>query len=250
MPDIVAFSNAFLIGFVPILLWLIFWLLEDIKHPEPRKLIARAFFAGMVCVLFVIPLQKISLSIIPINLAVPSEVQTLLGFLLIFSWAGIEEALKLFVAWLVVLRHTAVDEPIDVVIYLITVSLGFAALENTLFLITPLANGQLEHGLITGNLRFIGATLIHVLSSATIGMMLATVFFKNAPQKIAYGFIGVILASVLHAFFNFSIIVTSADWLLTIFAGVWVGITFLLLMLEKIKLLKRPAWWEKMFVKK
>jgi len=250
MLNVEALSYAFLIGFVPILVWLWFWLLQDRKHPEPKKLILRAFAAGMLCVFLVIPLQQLTLQFIPINIGVKEEVATLLGFLLIFAWAGLEELLKFLVAWITVLKNRAVDEPIDVVIYLITVSLGFAALENTLFLMTPLANGQLEHGLITGNLRFIGATLIHVLSSATIATALALAFFKNLPHKILYGIIGVILASVLHTLFNFSIITTSADWLLTIFASVWVGITFLLLMLEKIKMLKRPAWWEKMFVKK
>ena len=89
-----------------------------------------------------------------------------------------------------------------------------------------------------------------MLSSAVIGGALAFAFFKQWPTKILYGLIGVILASLLHALFNFSIISFSADLLVTIFAGVWVGIVFLLLILEKIKLLKRPAWWEQMFVSK
>ncbi len=237
MLDVSVFSYAFLIGFVPILIWVAFWLFQDRKHPEPRSLILRAFAAGMLCVAVVIPLQQAVNNLLPI------------GFVLIFLWAALEEVLKLVIAWLVVLRNRAVDEPVDVVIYLITVALGFAALENTLFLITPLANGELEHGLITGNLRFIGATLIHVLSTATIGVFLAFSFFKNNLAKVAYGSVGVILAVLLHTLFNFSIINTNADWLLTIFAGVWVGVTFLLLVLEKVKLLKRPAWWEKMFIK-
>lgn len=233
-----AFSYAFLIGFVPIFIWLAFWLFEDSRHPEPRALIMRAFLIGMLCVALVIPIQKVASDYIA------------MGPLLILAWAGIEEFMKLLLAWAVVLRNRAVDEPLDMVIYLVTVSLGFAALENTLFLVTPLANGQLEHGLITGNLRFIGATLIHVLSSAVIGVSLALVFFKSTFKKIWYGIIGVILATALHALFNFSIINTSADWLLTVFTGVWVGIMFLLLILEKIKIIKRPAWWEKMFIKK
>lgn len=238
MLNLEAFSYAFLIGFVPIFIWLTFWLFEDRRHPEPHALIIRAFLVGMLCVALVIPLQKIVSDYL-------SQ-----GPLLLLAWAGIEEIMKLLLAWAVVLRNRAVDEPLDMVIYLVTVALGFAALENTLFLVTPLANGQLEHGLITGNLRFIGATLIHVLSSAVIGVSLALVFFKGLFKKIWYGIIGVILATALHTLFNFSIINTSADWLLTVFTGVWVGIMFLLLILEKIKIIQRPAWWEKMFIKK
>lgn len=173
-----------------------------------------------------------------------------MGFILIVIWAAIEELLKLGMAWVVVLRHRAVDEPIDIPIYLITVALGFAALENTLFLISPFSNGLFEQGLITGNLRFLGATLIHVVSSTIIASSLAFTFYKSRFKKVLYGFIGVILAVALHALFNFSIINTSADLLLTIFAAVWVGVMFLLLMLEKVKLLQRPQWWKKAFIKK
>lgn len=227
-----------MIGFIPTLIWLMFWLLQDRKKPEPLALLVRAFIAGMVCVLLVLPIQKLAVDYIPMS------------FLLIFVWAAAEELLKLLAAWITALRTSATDEPIDIPIYLITVALGFAALENTLFLITPLSNGLFEQSLITGNLRFLGATLIHVVSSAIIAGGFAFAFYKNRFKKFAYGFLGVILAIVLHALFNFSIIKASADLLLTIFAAVWVGVMFLLLMLERVKLLQRPAWWEKVFLKK
>lgn len=244
MFDVESFSYALLVGFVPVLIWLGFWLLEDRRRPEPRGLILRAFVAGMITVLLVLPLQKTTLGLFPdATLSTPP-------FIIILIWAGIEEILKLVVAWVAVLRHRAVNEPIDIPIYLITVALGFAALENTLFLLTPLGNGEIWSALLTGNLRFLGATLIHVLSSAVIGGALAFAFYKGHLKQLYYGLIGLILATVLHTLFNFTIINTRADYLLTIFAGVWVGIVFLLLVLERVKLLKRPAWWEKMFIKK
>lgn len=238
MFNVASFSYAFLIGFIPTLIWVGFWLLQDTKHPEPRHLVVRAFAAGMLCVLLVLPVQKLTADYFST------------GFLLLLLWAAIEEVMKFLIAWVAVLRHRAVDEPIDIPLYLITVALGFAALENTLFLITPLANGQFEHGLITGNLRFLGATLIHVLSTAVIGGALALAFYKNQLKKFLYGSAGVILAVLLHALFNFSIINTRADLLLTIFAAVWVGIVFLLLVLEQVKSVHRPAWWEKISFKK
>lgn len=231
-------SYAFLLGFIPTLIWVMFWLLQDTKKPEPQMLVLRAFLGGMLCVVLVLPLQKLAVDVIP------------LGFVLIMIWAAIEELMKLFIAWVLVLRNSAVDEPIDIPIYMITLALGFAALENTLFLITPFANGQLEHGLITGNLRFLGATLIHVVSSATIAGLMALGFYKDRYKKFVYGIGGVILAITLHTLFNFTIINSSADLLLTVFAAVWVGVMFLLLMLERVKLLQRPAWWQKIFIKK
>jgi RsiW-degrading membrane proteinase PrsW (M82 family) len=198
----------------------------------------------MVTVLLVLPLQKFALNV------VPGASLTNSSGMIIFIWATIEELMKLVVAWVVILRHRKVDEPIDIPIYLITLALGFAALENTLFLLTPLGNGELLGSFLTGNLRFLGATLIHVLSSAVIGGALAFAFFEGHLKKLYLGAAGVILAVLLHTLFNFTIINTRADNLLTIFAGVWVGIVFLLLLLERVKLLQRPAWWEKMFTPK
>lgn len=223
---------------MPVLIWLAFWLSQDLKRPEPKRLIVRAFVSGMLAVLLVLPLQKLAADMVP-----P-------GLLLVTAWAAIEEIMKLGIAWVAVLRNSAVDEPIDVPMYIITVALGFAALENTLFLLTPFASGQLESGLITGNLRFIGAALIHALSSATVAGALAFAFYKNWYTRLLYGFAGVILAIALHTLFNFSIINTGADFVLVVFSAVWVGVVFLLLALEKVKLVARPAWWEKIFIKK
>lgn len=227
---------AFIAGFIPALLWLAFWLLEDRRRPEPERLITRAFVAGMIAVPLVIPVQAILANVLT------------QGPLLILAWAAVEEISILAIAWIAVLRHRAVDEPIDIPMYLITVALGFAALENTLFLLNPLNDAGVLDQLVTGNLRFIGATLIHTLSEAVIGGMLAVAFYKGWFTKFLYGIGGVILAILLHTLFNLSILRSDADHLLSVFSFVWIGIVFLLVALERIKLVRRPAWWQKLFL--
>ena len=70
---------------------------------------------------------------------------------------------------MVALHSVHNKEPIDAMIYCIVVALGFAALENTFFIMDPLLNGEVTKGLLTGNMRFIGSTLVHIVSSASIG---------------------------------------------------------------------------------
>ena len=54
-------------------------------------------------------------------------------------------------------------------------------------------------------------------------------------------FIGLILASTLHALFNFFILKSNGDsGLLSTFLGVWIGIVLLILVFERIKRIRKP----------
>ena len=155
--------------------------------------------------------------------------------LLFTVWSAMEELIKYVMARLTVLHKHEDDEPIDSVIYMVTLALGFAAAENTLFLLSPLSGDTIMQTILTGDLRFVGATLLHVLSSAVIGVALALSFYKSKKQKRHYIVVGVILAAALHATFNFLILNTPEEHLLRTFGLVWLGLIVLLAMLEYIK---------------
>lgn len=227
LPEASTLLYALLGGVLPAVLWLLFWLREDKKCPEPRGLILLGFIAGMLAVIVVIPIEQ-------------EAAHFFTGTLLVVVWAIIEEVLKFTAAYIAVLRRCAVNEPIDTVIYMITVALGFAALENTLFLLSPIGDGFVVESILTGNLRFLGATLLHVLASASIGAALAFSFYHKRSRVYALWF-GLILASTLHALFNFFILKSngSSELLWTLFA-VWTGIIILILVFERIKQIKDP----------
>ncbi|MBI5003565.1 PrsW family intramembrane metalloprotease [Candidatus Kaiserbacteria bacterium] len=210
-------------GILPALAWLWFWLREDSKHPEPRQLIALAFLAGMATVAVVIPVENYVGTFI--------QDQTIL----FTAWSAIEELTKYLVALSTVLWRHEDDEPVDVVIYMIIVALGFAAAENSLFLLSPLAGHTVYETIITGNLRFIGATLLHVLSSAMVGVVLALSFYSSRIDKFYHAVTGVILAIVLHSLFNFFILNEPEESVLRTFGFVWLGVIALLAVLEFIK---------------
>ena len=114
-------------------------------------------------------------------------------------------------------------------------ALGFAALENTFFLITPLQQGDILRSVVMGDLRFVGATLLHTLASATVGLSLALSYYKPALERKLYALAGVILAIFLHLVFNFFILQEGSGATFWMFLVIWVGIVGVFLMTERIK---------------
>lgn len=209
-------------GVIPALLWLFFWLLEDRCEPEPKRYIFFSFIAGMAAVFPVLFAERYAATFAS-------------GTLLLLLWAIVEEIFKFGAAYIVALRSSVFDEPLDAVVYMVTAALGFSAFENMLFLMGPIEQGDLLKTIVTGDLRFIGATLLHTLSSATIGIALALSFYKSKAVRRMSAFIGVILATLLHTFFNFFILQEGGGATFWIFLTIWFGVIAILLFTERIK---------------
>ncbi|MDO8593308.1 MAG: PrsW family glutamic-type intramembrane protease [bacterium] len=201
---------AFIGGLLPSFIWLYFLLKEDASHPEPKALIALTFVAGMVAVPFALLLETYAKNTLKDDLSV------------ITAWALIEEVLKYAMAAVFIFWRRAVDEAPDYVIYMITVALGFASAENMLFLITPISYGSIASGFFTGDIRFLGSTLLHVVASAAIGFALAFSTRDRPGGRIVAASLGLILAVVLHTAFNMLIINQGASTALAAFFLVWV----------------------------
>jgi RsiW-degrading membrane proteinase PrsW (M82 family) len=220
--DGVGLLVAVLGGILPALLWLVVWLMEDRCDPEPKRYIFFCFIAGMIAVPLVLPLEQ-------------RVAHYLTGPYLLAMWATLEELFKFGAAYVAALRFRVFDEPLDGVIYLITAALGFSALENVFFLLTPAADGDLLRTIVTGDLRFIGATLLHTLASATVGVALALSFYKSARVRRLAALGGVILASALHTLFNFFILSSGSGSTFMVFLVIWLGIVALLFTIEQVK---------------
>lgn len=216
---------ALLGGALPALFWLWFWLRQDQKKPEPTGLIVRTFVAGMIVVPLVLPLQKLALGMFS-------------GASLMLIWVIIEETLKYAIALIVILWHKAVDEPIDYIIYMITIALGFAALENALFIWNPLVAGDISGSIITGNFRFLGATLLHILASGTVGIFLAFAFYKRDSVKLLAGTFGLFMAIILHTLFNLFIMDANGETIISVFLAVWLLVILMFMIFEKVKQLE------------
>src|SRR3989338_4141857 len=192
------FYSALLVtlGLAPSLVWLSFYLRKDC-HPEPKYLLTKAFLMGIIISPLAILLQLGF-----------SELRTLVGLEVFsqctpafFLWSSfVEEFLKFFAIYLVIVWSPEFDEPVDGMIYMISAALGFAAIENMLVMFNLMPDGA-GTALNTLALRFIGATLLHALASGLMGYFLAmSWFFQNHRKKLII--FGLTMATLFHAAFN------------------------------------------------
>lgn len=226
---------VFVTGFLPPILWLWFWLHED-PHPEPKRKLLQSFVAGM-CIVPLAFLLEFVFYRASIRAGFVAE-GMLTSVFLLGGWAFIEEVSKFWVAWEVDLKRSVYNEPVDALIYLITVALGFSVLENILFLANATLSTDILESAITANMRFFGATLLHTVSSGIVGTSVALSFFHHKHQhRNIVG--GLILATVLHGAFNALIIYSSSTGeIFTVFSVVWTLVIMLILVFEKIKRLR------------
>ena len=120
------------IALLPILILVYYIYHKDKKSPEPTGQLVKAFFYGILSV-------PLSLCIsIPLGLigVYPTEATSILGSVsaAFFGAAIPEEIAKFIMLWLLLRKNPYFDEKMDGIVYAVFVSLGFAALENIMYI--------------------------------------------------------------------------------------------------------------------
>jgi len=153
-------------GFLPAIFWLWFWLKEDSERPEPKMMLIITFLGGMAAVILSIALEIYS-----------KPYADKLGNYGTMIYVAIEEIVKFSFAFMIALKSRFDNEPIDPLIYMIATALGFAALENSIFITSSYLDEGVSASVSNGIQRFLGATLLHTAASGSIGLALGLSFY-------------------------------------------------------------------------
>jgi len=221
-------------GILPSFLWLLFYLKRDV-HPESNWMVLKIFFYGMLAAL---PAILLEMGFLQITGPFRNGGLIISGLNVFLGVALIEELLKYLVVREKVLKHPELDEPIDIMLYMIIAALGFAASENILILFSLGSTFLLGETLSIALLRFWGATFLHALCSGLVGYFLALSFFEKKHQikLLSSGFAAAIL---LHGLYNFSIIEIEGGLSLLIPLFILIGLAvFFGFSLKRLKKLK------------
>lgn len=225
--------NYFLLiifGFLPSVIWLLFYLRKD-SHPEPKTMVLKIFFYGM---LVAIPAACLEIAILKGFSYLPISFFLITVLNIFIGVALVEEIMKYLVVRQKVLKGPEFDEPVDAMIYMLIAALGFAAVENILILF-PLSH--FFEIFTVSAVRFLGATFLHALCSATVGYFLALRFFYKKPRKFLI--FGLWISTLLHGLYNFSIITVDGALKFAIPIAILIGLAiFVSWGFQKLKILK------------
>ncbi len=119
---------------LPIVIWLYYIYKKDSLRPEPTMELVKAFVYGVVSAFVSLAISR---PFAWIGLY-PEGMETILdGIRQAFFAAAIpEEVAKFVMLWLVLRKNKYFDEKMDGIVYAVCISLGFATLENILYLFT------------------------------------------------------------------------------------------------------------------
>lgn len=196
----------YLLGFLPSFIWLLFYLRKD-AHPESNWMVVKIFFFGMLSALLAIYLEKGFQK--GEHLLVAAAAGTSITSIFV-GGALIEEYVKYFMVKVGGLRNRELDEPCDVMIYMIIAALGFAALENILVLNNFHPTLTVGSAIEIMTWRFISATFLHALCSGLLGYFVA-LSFLHTKRRAFYLIFGIIISTVLHGMYNWSIMTVEGN---------------------------------------
>ncbi|WP_182199429.1 glutamic-type intramembrane protease PrsW [Paraliobacillus salinarum] len=208
-------------GIAPALALMTFFYLKDRFNTEPILPIVQSFIYGA---LLVFPLMFVQYAFATEEIAQGSFLSSfiLTGFL--------EEFFKWFIFVYTVYKFTTFNSFYDGIIYGVAISLGFATVENILYLVA--------HGIEYALARAFFPVSSHALFGVVMGYYLGKARFKPEKPRLMM-FVGLVIPFLLHGFYDYILQTTKGNWIyiLTPF--------MILLWLNAIKKVKQANYYTK-----
>lgn len=198
-----------LASLAPIFIILFYIYFRDKYDKEPIGLLVKSVIAGMLVVIPVLFVGRILMGIMPEMGKIGDAAYHA------FVVAGTTEELFKFLAlYLLVWNSPSFDEQFDGIVYAVFVSLGFAAVENVLYV--------MDGGLQTAMIRGITAVPAHAIFGISMGYYLGIAHMYDELRK-PYLRKAILIPILLHGIYDF-ILMVEIDWLLLLFVPFVIGL--------------------------
>lgn len=172
------------LALLPVMILLIWLYTRDSLHPEPKRSVYRLFLLGAAIVL---PAGLIERQMLDSGMAHDGW-RTV--FMTAFFIAGlVEEFLKAGIVERAAFQQGLLRSPVDCMIYSGAVALGFAAIENILYVTSS--------GFDTAILRSVTAVPAHLMFGIVMGTAFARHIWLHTPRPLVY-----VLPAIAHGTYD------------------------------------------------
>lgn len=224
-------SLLFVLAIIPVVIILTYIYLKD-RNKEPWSLLIKLFVLGVASCFLVLFVSELLFMIFPFM----SKDTAYMTFFetMAYSFIGValvEEFCKWLMTFVGAYNHKAYDEVYDGIVYSVYVSLGFACLENILYVFM---NNSIAVGISRGILAVPG----HACDAVFMGyyLSLAKVYASQGKKSLEKKnlVLSVLVPTILHGIYDFCLFANMDILLLVFFVFV---ITIYVFAIKKIKLL-------------
>lgn len=186
--------SLLILSIAPTIVFILWFYIKDKYDKEPIMLLCKFFVLGAFISVIAIIAEDF---LIDIN---RYDGYSYLLYMSFIVAAFTEEGLKALVLIPNLLREKNFNEKLDGIIYSIFLSLGFATVENIIYILFEESKTAFEVGII----RAVISVPAHIMFAITMGYYISKYkFSSSAVKKREYMFMAVLVPILLHGIFDF-----------------------------------------------
>ena len=187
--SLMSFLTLLSLALIPVGICLLYIYNKDRYEKEPKRFIFLLFVLGCISVIPAIFLESF------VNVETKGADPKITFLYAMFGVAIIEEGVKLFFLWIGIWKNRFFNDRFDGVVYAVSVSLGFASLENILYVF--------QNGTSVGILRALTAIPGHTLFAVYMGYFFGLARFEMGKKKVRLVFLSLAVATLIHGGYDF-----------------------------------------------
>ena len=199
---------SFILAVLPPLLIAFYIYKQDKFDKEPKELILKSFFFGC-------------LSVIPIVILELIFNENIFSNYFVYMFCGValvEEGMKYFFLKKYLFNKPEFNEPFDGIVYAVMVSLGFATIENLVYVFIYYPDQQISIAIQ----RMISAIPLHASCGVIMGYYVGLAKFSSSSRILLLK--GVFFATMLHAIYNYFILLENGVYSILSVSALILGI--------------------------
>jgi RsiW-degrading membrane proteinase PrsW (M82 family) len=177
--------------------------LKDKHEKEPLSLLVTSFLYGCFSTVVTLTISY------PVNLLILTKEDDVIHqfFNAFFKVALIEEFSKFFFVRFILYNNKNFNEPFDGIVYAVIVSMGFATVENIIYVF--------QYGFATGILRLFTAVPAHAAFGILMGYFLGRAKFTH-QRNVYLSLIALLVPTLFHGSYDYF-------WFISYVPGIWTG---------------------------